>query len=58
MIEGGATKICFVISPGKSDIMNYYGGRLGPAAVCYAIQPQPSGLCDAIFTALPFRCGR
>jgi dTDP-glucose pyrophosphorylase len=54
MIEGGATKICFVISPGKSDIMNYYDGRVGPAAVCYAVQPQPSGLCDAIFTALPF----
>jgi dTDP-glucose pyrophosphorylase len=54
MIEAGATKICFVISPGKSDIMNYYGGRLGPAAICYVVQAQPSGLCDAIFTALPF----
>ena len=25
---GGADKICFVISPGKSDILEYYGGRL------------------------------
>ena len=32
MILGGAEKICFVISPGKSDILEYYGGgpvRLG-----------------------------
>jgi glucose-1-phosphate thymidylyltransferase len=54
MIDAGATKICFVISPGKSDIVNYYGGRLGPAAICYVVQTQPNGLCDALFTALPF----
>ena len=53
MIVGGATKICFVISPGKSDIMEYYGGRLDGAHVCYTVQPRPSGLCDAIFRALP-----
>ena len=28
MILGGADKICFVISPGKSDILEYYGARL------------------------------
>ncbi|MCA1554928.1 MAG: nucleotidyltransferase family protein, partial [Chloroflexi bacterium] len=27
MLRAGATKICFVISPGKSDILEYYGGR-------------------------------
>ncbi|HKN32753.1 MAG TPA: sugar phosphate nucleotidyltransferase [Terriglobales bacterium] len=54
MLEGGATRICFVISPAKTDIMNYFGGRIGNASICYAIQPDPSGLCDAIFTALPF----
>lgn len=53
MIVGGATKICFVISPGKSDILEYYGGGLGPAHVSYAVQPKPAGLCDAIFRALP-----
>jgi len=26
MLEGGATRICFVISPAKTDIMNYFGG--------------------------------
>src|SRR3954449_5477315 len=49
----GATRICFVISPGKSDILEYSGGSAYSAAICYAVQPQPSGLCDAIFRALP-----
>ncbi|HYF07212.1 MAG TPA: sugar phosphate nucleotidyltransferase [Acetobacteraceae bacterium] len=54
MIAAGATKICFVIAPGKSDIMNYYGARIGPAHIAYVLQPEPGGLCDAIFRALPF----
>jgi dTDP-glucose pyrophosphorylase len=53
MILAGATRICFVISPGKSDILEYYGGSVFSAAVCYAVQPRPAGLCDAIFRALP-----
>ena len=54
MLIAGATRICFVISPGKSDIVSYYGGEIGNAALCYAVQQQPNGLCDAIFHALPF----
>jgi len=53
MVAGGAGKICFVISPGKSDILEYYGGSVGGAHVSYAVQPRPAGLCDAIFRALP-----
>jgi glucose-1-phosphate thymidylyltransferase len=53
MIHGGADKICFVISPGKSDIMEYYGASYGSASIAYVVQPQPSGLCDAIFQATP-----
>lgn len=53
MIRGGATGICFIISPGKSDIVEYYGGTVGAHPVCYMVQPQASGLCDAIFRALP-----
>jgi dTDP-glucose pyrophosphorylase len=53
MILGGATRICFVVSPGKSDILGYYGGQVGPAHVCYTVQPDPAGLCDSIFRALP-----
>lgn len=54
MIMGGASKICFVISPGKSDIMEYFGGQAGGAQICYAVQPEPLGLCDSIFRAAPF----
>lgn len=54
MIRAGATKIGFVVSPGKSDILEYFGGRIGETDVCYVVQPQPAGLCDAIFCALPF----
>ncbi|MDQ3038031.1 MAG: nucleotidyltransferase family protein [Myxococcota bacterium] len=53
MILGGATRICFVISPGKSDIVEYYGGRIGSVHVSYVVQAVPAGLCDAIFQALP-----
>jgi dTDP-glucose pyrophosphorylase len=53
MIRGGAGKICFVISPGKSDIMEYYGAGYGDATIAYVVQPQAAGLCDAIFRATP-----
>lgn len=53
MILAGATRICFTISAGKSDIVEYYGGGIGPAHICYVVQPEPQGLCDALFRALP-----
>ncbi len=53
MLRAGADKICFVISPWKSDILQYYGGTIGTAAIAYVVQPEPAGLCDAIFRALP-----
>jgi dTDP-glucose pyrophosphorylase len=53
MIRGGAEKLCFVIAPGKSDIMEYYGGGYGLASVAYVVQPKPAGLCDAIFRVAP-----
>ncbi|MDP9171160.1 MAG: nucleotidyltransferase family protein [Acidobacteriota bacterium] len=48
----GARRICMVISPGKSDIMEYYGDSAWAASICYAVQPRPEGLCDAIFRGL------
>ena len=54
MAAAGIDRICFVISPGKSDIVEHFGGEAGGASICYAVQPQPAGLCDAIFRALPF----
>jgi dTDP-glucose pyrophosphorylase len=53
MILGGAGKICFVISPGKSDILAYYGATYGGTSLVYTIQPQAAGLCDAVFRAAP-----
>lgn len=53
MIRGGATKLCFVISRDKADILSYYGGQLGDAEIAYVVQPQAAGLCDALFRALP-----
>lgn len=53
MILAGATKICFVISPGKSDILEYYGGQLGSVSFSYVVQLSPHGLCDALFRAIP-----
>jgi dTDP-glucose pyrophosphorylase len=51
MIEGGADKICFVIGPGKSDILEYYAGGYGESSAVFVVQPTPAGLCDAIFRA-------
>jgi glucose-1-phosphate thymidylyltransferase len=51
LILGGADKICFVISPGKSDILEYFGDRYGAAEIAYVVQPQALGLCDAVFRA-------
>ncbi len=53
MLRAGADRICFVISPGKSDILQYYGARIEGAAIVYVVQPEARGLCDAIFCALP-----
>jgi glucose-1-phosphate thymidylyltransferase len=53
MISGGADKLCFVIAPGKSDILEYYGGSYGSASVAYVVQPEAAGLCDAIFRVAP-----
>jgi glucose-1-phosphate thymidylyltransferase len=53
MILGGADRICFVVAPGKSDILEYYGHRPSPAHISFTVQRVPAGLCDAIFQALP-----
>lgn len=53
LARGGAGKICFVISPMKSDILRYYGDRLGEVEFAYVVQPRAAGLCDALFHAAP-----
>ncbi len=53
MIIAGADKLCFVIAPRKSDILEYHGAGYRDTSFVYVVQPQPAGLCDAIFRALP-----
>src|SRR4051812_26623170 len=53
LLAAGATHLCFVVSPGKSDILEYYGGEIAGARICYTVQERPAGLCDALFRALP-----
>ena len=52
LIVGGATKICFVISPTKGDILRYHAHGTPHAFFVYVVQPQPLGLCDAVFRAV------
>jgi dTDP-glucose pyrophosphorylase len=54
MLGAGVDRICFVISSAKTDIVSYFGGSMGGAAICYAVQQSPDGLCDSLFCALPF----
>jgi glucose-1-phosphate thymidylyltransferase len=51
LVRGGADKICFVIGAGKSDILEYFGARFCGADLVYVVQPEPAGLCDALFRA-------
>src|SRR3712207_9429024 len=53
MIAGGVDKLCFVIAPGKSDIINYYGSRIGRAYIAYVVQQEPNGFCDAVLCVPP-----
>ncbi len=54
MLVGGVDRICFVISPAKTDIVSYFGGKIASAPICYVVQQNPTGLCDALFSAVPF----
>jgi glucose-1-phosphate thymidylyltransferase len=53
LVRGGVDKICFVIAPGKSDILEYYCECYGTTPLAYVVQPSPAGLCDAIFRVAP-----
>lgn len=53
MVLSGVTKVCFIISPRKLDIMQYYSASPCSVSIYYAVQHEPGGLCDAIFRALP-----
>lgn len=54
MIAAGADQICMIISAEKTDIVRYFAEREYAAQIFYVLQPQPLGLCDALFRAEPF----
>src|SRR5215211_7743830 len=49
MVRAGADRICFVISPEKTDIIPYYARHAEARRFCYVVQERPVGLCDALF---------
>jgi dTDP-glucose pyrophosphorylase len=53
MICAGADRVCFVISPEKTDIIQYYARHREARRFCYIVQERPTGLCDAIFRGIP-----
>jgi glucose-1-phosphate thymidylyltransferase len=52
MIHAGADRVCFVLSPEKTDIIPYYARHWAARRFCYTVQERPNGLCDALFRAL------
>jgi dTDP-glucose pyrophosphorylase len=52
MIHAGADRVCFVLSPEKTDIIPYYARHWAARRFCYVVQERPNGLCDALFRAL------
>jgi glucose-1-phosphate thymidylyltransferase len=51
LVLGGANRLCFVIAPGKSDIMEYFGDAYAGIPIAYVVQPKAEGLCDSVFRA-------
>lgn len=51
MAIAGATRICFVVAPEKTDIIHYYGDQYRGIPIFYLVQPRADGLCDALFRA-------
>lgn len=49
MVRAGADRVCFVISPDKTDLVPYYARHAEARRFCYVVQERPVGLCDALF---------
>ena len=54
LLRGGASKLCFIVSSEKLDIVKYIAAKSLPVEACYVFQPEPIGLVDAVFRAIPF----
>ena len=53
MVLAGASKLCFVISPWKHDILRYHSSGTEKVSIFYTVQPRALGLCDAVFRSEP-----
>lgn len=53
MLRGGVTRVCLVISPAQTRLLEHFGGSIGFAHICYTVRPPGAGPCDALFRALP-----
>lgn len=53
LVCAGVTRVCFVVAPGKSELVDYYGATAGGVPATYVVQPRAVGLCNAVFRALP-----
>ena len=54
MLLAGAERVCFVISGEKADLLRFYAQSEYAGRLFFVVQPQPAGLCDAVFRAVPF----
>ncbi len=54
MFLAGAERVCLVVSGEKSDLLRYFSRLPIAERLFFVLQPQPAGLCDAVFRATPF----
>ncbi len=53
MLLAGADRIAMVLSPEKSDLLRYFAETDYSRYLFFVLQPEPEGLCDAVFRAVP-----
>jgi dTDP-glucose pyrophosphorylase len=54
MFLAGADRVCLVVSGEKTDLLRYFAHLPQSDRLFFLLQPEPAGLCDAIFRAAPF----
>lgn len=53
MFLAGAGHVCFVVAGDKPDLLRFYARSSWAEQIFFALQPEPAGLCDAVFRAAP-----
>ncbi len=55
LLTAGVRRVCIVVSPGKHDIVRFYGAGDGRGVrIAYVCQEVPTGMADAIDAAYPW----